>query len=68
LLWIFLITYHTGGLVVCNFSDQAKMLFEIFESKYAQKKHIIQTSLWLEPSESYGNKRSPKEKRCGNPA
>lgn len=26
-----------GGMVVCDSSEQAKMMFEIFESKYAQK-------------------------------
>ena len=29
---------NVGGMVVCDSSDQAKMLFEIFQSKYAKRK------------------------------
>jgi len=52
-----------GGLVVCDSSKQAKMLFEIFESKYAQKEisdnfHRIAA----EPSESYGSKKNAESK------
>ena len=26
-----------GGMVICDSSEQAKMMYEIFENKYAQK-------------------------------
>jgi type I restriction enzyme R subunit len=52
-----------GGLVVCDSSDQAKMLFEIFESKYAQKEtqHTV-LLMAAEPSESYGDKKKSESK------
>jgi type I restriction enzyme R subunit len=45
-----------GAMVVCDSSDQAKMLFEIFQSKYAANA-IFEEGLLMaaEPSESYGN-------------
>ena len=47
-----------GGLVVCDSSDQAKMLFEIFESKYAINKNVHSGLLQAaEPQESYGDKK-----------
>jgi len=52
-----------GGLVVCDSSLQAKMLFEIFESKYAQTARSSETLLMAaEPSESYGNKKKTESK------
>ena len=52
-----------GGLVVCDSSDQAKMLFEIFESKYAQKRiNTIDLAMAAEPSESYGDKKKSESK------
>jgi type I restriction enzyme R subunit len=52
-----------GGLVVCDSSDQAKMLFEIFESKYAQKEtHHTDLAMAAEPSESYGDKKNSESK------
>lgn len=52
-----------GGLVVCDSSDQAKMLFEIFESKYAQKE-VNKSDLLMaaEPPESYGGKKKAESK------
>ncbi len=52
-----------GGLVVCDSSLQAKMLFEIFESKYAQTAISSETLLMAaEPSESYGDKKKTESK------
>lgn len=52
-----------GGLVVCDSSEQAKMLFEIFESQYA-KKEINNGDLLsaAEPQESYGTKKKADSK------
>ena len=52
-----------GGLVVCDSSEQAKMLFEIFESKYATKE-IYPSDLLMaaEPQESYGEKKRIESK------
>jgi type I restriction enzyme R subunit len=51
-----------GGLVVLDSSEQAKMLFEIFQTvRYQKEKKQHKDSLAAEPSESYGNKkRKPK--------
>ena len=46
-----------GGLVVCDSSEQAKMLFEIFESKYAQKSDSAKFLQAAEPPQSYGSKK-----------
>lgn len=52
-----------GGLVVCDSSEQAKMLFEIFESKYATNTTIDSGLLQAaEPSESYGKKKKSESK------
>ena len=52
-----------GGLVVCDSSEQAKMLFEIFESKYSKKENSNETLLLAaEPSESYGDKKNAESK------
>ena len=52
-----------GGLVVCDSSEQAKMLFEIFESKYSKKENTNETLLLAaEPSESYGDKKNAESK------
>ena len=50
-----------GGMVVCDSSDQAKMMFEIFESKYATS---YEDSLLMaaEPSTSYGDKKKIESK------
>ena len=50
-----------GGMVVCDSSDQAKMMFEIFESKYAtsQEDSLLMAA---EPSTSYGDKKKIESK------
>jgi len=51
-----------GGMVVCDSSEQAKMMFEIFEAKYATKTKTLHEptlhSLAAEPILNYGNKKS----------
>ena len=44
-----------GGMVVCDSSEQAKMMFEIFQSKYAisQEEHL---SMAADPSTAYNTK------------
>lgn len=42
-----------GGMVVCDSSEQAKKMLEIFESKYAQKKEADQLPLAAEPQLNY---------------
>jgi type I restriction enzyme R subunit len=54
-----------GAMVVCDSSDQAKMMFEIFQSKYTPQ--IISslsepTLLAAEPQESYGEKKKKAAK------
>ncbi|OYX86461.1 MAG: restriction endonuclease subunit R [Flavobacteriales bacterium 32-34-25] len=52
-----------GGMVVCDSSEQAKMLFEIFESKYAVNNtdsNFLQ--MVAEPRESYGDQKKNKGK------
>ena len=52
-----------GGLVVCDSSEQAKMLFEIFQSKYASKEIEYSDLLMVaEPSASYGTKKKTENK------
>jgi type I restriction enzyme R subunit len=52
-----------GGLVVCDSSDQAKMLFEIFESKYAINTTVDSGLLQAaEPPVSYGDKKKTESK------
>jgi type I restriction enzyme R subunit len=50
-----------GGMVVCDSSDQAKMMFEIFESNYAQNQEesILMAA---EPRFSYGEKKNNESK------
>jgi type I restriction enzyme R subunit len=50
-----------GGMVVCDSSEQAKMMFEIFESNYAVSP---EESLLIaaEPSTSYGDKKKSDSK------
>ena len=50
-----------GGMVVCDSSDQAKMMFEIFESNYAQsqEENLLMAA---EPPSSYGEKKSVESK------
>ncbi|WP_395625723.1 type I restriction endonuclease subunit R [Daejeonella sp.] len=45
-----------GGMVVCDSSEQAKMMFEIFESNYAisqEESHLMAA----EPAKSYGEQK-----------
>jgi type I restriction enzyme R subunit len=52
-----------GGLVVCDSSEQAKMLFEIFESKYAINTAVDSGLLQAaEPPESYGDEKKIESK------
>ncbi len=50
-----------GGMVVCDSSDQAKMMFDIFQSKYAEQ---IDGALDMaaEPNEGYGNQNREASK------
>ncbi|GLB51345.1 type I restriction-modification system endonuclease [Neptunitalea chrysea] len=50
-----------GGMVVCDSSDQAKMMQEIFQNKYAEKSesHLLQVA---EEPASYGNKKKEESK------
>ena len=50
-----------GGMVVCDSSEQAKMMFEVFESNYAinQEDSLLMAA---EPSISYGDKKKVESK------
>ena len=50
-----------GGMVVCESSEQAKMMFEIFESNYAinQEDSLLMAA---EPTNSYGEKKKSESK------
>lgn len=50
-----------GGMVVCDSSDQAKQLFEIFEHKYSIQNED-QLQMAAEPSMSYGASKSIESK------
>ena len=46
-----------GGMVVCDSSDQAKEMFEIFNNKYADKEQDdVELPMAAEPQASYGEK------------
>lgn len=47
-----------GAMVVCDSSEQAKMLYEIFQSKYA----VVDLQMAAEPSSSYGRKKKTESK------
>jgi type I restriction enzyme R subunit len=51
----------TGAMVVCDSSEQAKMMFEIFQSNYAisQEERLLMAA---EPTISYGNKKKIESK------
>ncbi len=51
-----------GAMVVCDSSDQAKQMFEIFEAKYAEFSEQEAYSMAAEPSVSYGEKRENDRK------
>ena len=50
-----------GGMVVCDSSDQAKMMFEIFESNYSlsQEESLLMAA---EPTSNYGDKKKIETK------
>jgi type I restriction enzyme R subunit len=50
-----------GGMVVCDSSDQAKMMFEVFESNYSlsQEESLLMAA---EPTSSYGDKKKIETK------
>lgn len=56
--------HSIGGMVVCDSSDQAKMLFEIFQEKYAKSFDESQLSMAAEPATTiaYNTKRKNKKK------
>jgi type I restriction enzyme R subunit len=49
-----------GAMVVCDSSDQAKMMFDIFQSKYAE--HEESLGMVAEPKEGYGNQKREESK------
>ena len=52
-----------GGMVVCDSSDQAKMMYEIFQSNYAEKKEEEEgLSMAAEPQASYGKNKAKERK------
>lgn len=51
-----------GGMVVCDSSEQAKMMYEIFQDKYAEKTISDDLLLAAEPNESYGDKKKNESK------
>lgn len=48
-----------GGMVVCDSSEQAKMMNTIFQEKYAES---LPQSLVAEPRENYGNQKNEERK------
>ena len=46
-----------GGMVVCDSSDQAKKMYEIFEDKYAHKNENELMEIAAEPTAVYGEKK-----------
>jgi len=52
-----------GAMVVCDSSEQAKMLYEIFQNKYAEKTSFEDIlPLAAEPRTSYGNNKKYESK------
>ncbi|MEN5196530.1 type I restriction endonuclease subunit R [Sphingobacterium faecium] len=50
-----------GGMVVCDSSKQAKMLFQLFEEKYGiQEINVQNLAIAAEPSVPYGERRKEK--------
>ncbi|MBW2960420.1 type I restriction endonuclease subunit R [Mesonia aestuariivivens] len=49
-----------GGMVVCDSSDQAKMMFEIFNKKYRQQPELVTQA--AEEPESYGDNKRKRYK------
>ncbi|MBU2929435.1 type I restriction endonuclease subunit R [Winogradskyella psychrotolerans] len=53
--------YSIGGMVVCDSSDQAKMMQEIFDTKYAENPAFLFNEAAEEPA-SYGYKKKEESK------
>ncbi len=51
-----------GGMVVCDSSDQAKMMYEIFMHKYSSQGREDSMNMAAEPMESYSNKQQLESK------
>lgn len=52
-----------GGMVVCDSSDQAKKMYEIFQSTYAEKNEELESlPMAAEPPLSYSAKKSEERK------
>ncbi|NRT10461.1 type I restriction endonuclease subunit R [Flavobacterium sp. 14A] len=51
-----------GGMVVCDSSEQAKMLYEIFQEKYAVNAFASDLLMAAEPSTGYGAKKKLESK------
>ncbi|MEC5166922.1 type I restriction enzyme R subunit [Flavobacterium sp. PL11] len=51
-----------GGMVVCDSSEQAKMLYEIFQEKYAVNAFATDLLMAAEPSSGYGAKKKLESK------
>ena len=50
-----------GGMVVCDSSKQAKMLFRLFEERYGEQEiHVHNLSIAADPGVPYGDKRKEK--------
>ena len=53
--------HSIGGMVVCDSSDQAKMMFEVFQSKYEMGQDEL-LSLAAEPGNTYGDQWNLEKK------
>ncbi len=51
-----------GGMVICDSSDQAKMMFEIFTAKYEKKDQVAEDAAIYEESVSYVEEQSKQSK------
>jgi type I restriction enzyme R subunit len=49
-----------GGMVICDTSDQAKQMYEIFQDKYAQEDGSL--PLAAEPESAYASKKKEDKK------
>jgi len=50
-----------GGMVVCDSSEQAKMMYEIFQNTYTEQTNMVLNQA-AEPSASYGDKNRTESK------
>lgn len=51
-----------GGMVVCDSSDQAKMMYKIFQTNYAVQREVQVLQQAAEPQISYGQQKSDERK------